>query len=229
MTCGEKLLELTGRAQLLALGLMPSLWEERFRRDLLLSALIHDIGKANSYFQRMLERLGMVVQPIRHEAVSYWIARRPAMRSWLHGAIGDPTTLELVLWAVAGHHRKFPPGSVGDEPMEVYLGHDDFRETLDWGAAHLGLPDPPKLEDATIRFTPPRDSVFQDFVSAQSEAATLMRTLKRQRPEEARSIALLQSLLDRCRCRRLDSAPQRSYDGRMDGRGVRECSERGRS
>ncbi len=194
-TCGERLLDLTGRAQLLALGLDPRRWAERFRRELLMCTIVHDTGKSTSCFQPLLETPGFVAQPIRHEAVSYWIARRPEMRSWLHKVIGDPTAVELLLWAVAGHHRKFPPDRAVAEPMEVYLGHDDFRATLEWGAERLGFPKPPRMEDATIRFTPARVSVIRELEDAHVEAENLFRAIKRDRPEEARYLAGLKACL----------------------------------
>ncbi len=117
------------------------------------------------------------------------------MRSWLHCAIGDATAVELVLWAIAGHHRKFPPEDVCAEPMEVYLGHDDFHATLEWGADRLGLPRPPRMDDATIRFTPSRESVIREFQTARVEADRLLKVMKRDRPEEVRYVAALKACL----------------------------------
>lgn len=192
----EALYNKTSADQLRSLGLDPLAWLGRFRRDLLIAALLHDLGKANSCFQLMVgDSRQLVSQPIRHEAVSFWIARRPPVRGWLVKAIGDESALECVLWAIAGHHRKFPPGRAESEPMRVYLGHEGFSSTLRWGAQRLGLPEPPRLNDEEIRFTPPRLSVELEFNDAEADAVELSATMARVTPELLRYVALLKASL----------------------------------
>ncbi len=195
VNCAKRLYELTGRAQLCALGLELGTWGERYLRDLTLCAFLHDLGKANSYFQALLTGSKPIFQPIRHEAVSYWIARRIQMREWLQRTVGDLKALELILLAVAGHHRKFPPGHEDAEPMVVYLGHEDFHAMLEWGSESLGLASPPRLDDATIRFSPKRESVILELEDAECEALGLIDDIKRERPEEIRYLALLKASL----------------------------------
>jgi CRISPR-associated endonuclease/helicase Cas3 len=191
------LVEATGAAQLRALGL-ESIGLDRLRRDLTLLALLHDLGKANCCFQRLVTTDPRLVQPLRHEAVSYWIARRPELRAWIEQAVGDATTVDLLLWAIAGHHRKFPPGQLSGEPMEVFLAHPDFRTLLALGASRLGLPKPPSWDtDATIVFAPLRLSVARDFAAWAQEAQAMWtwQRLREKQPEQARYLALLKASL----------------------------------
>lgn len=193
----ESLLEATGVRQLEALGLEPARWEKRFRRELLTAALLHDLGKANSYFQEMVgAKKKIVMQPLRHEAVSFWIARLPKMREWIAAAIDDPKAIEWVLWAVAGHHRKFPP-KVDDQatPMTVFLSHADFHATLKFGAKRLGLTEPSKFEDAVLTFFPIQASVAREFEDAACDAEQSFEECVERDPEARRYVALLKASL----------------------------------
>ncbi|WP_406697941.1 CRISPR-associated endonuclease Cas3'' [Singulisphaera sp. Ch08] len=78
---GERLVEVTGVAQLVAVGLDPLHWLDRFRREIKLAALLHDLGKANDHFQEMLAGRAIRGQGLRHEAVSFLIARQPEVRN----------------------------------------------------------------------------------------------------------------------------------------------------
>ena len=138
----DALITATGASQLTALGLDPDDWLERFRRMVLISALLHDLGKANDHFQSMIrgERGRDQPQGLRHETVSFLIARLPAIREWIEPALEGVLAADLVLWAVAGHHRKFPPDGPGmGSALRVYLEHDDFRKTLELGRGGFGL------------------------------------------------------------------------------------------
>jgi CRISPR-associated endonuclease/helicase Cas3 len=55
MATAARLVEVTGEAQLRAVGLDPQIWLTRLEEDILLCALLHDIGKANDHFQRMVQ------------------------------------------------------------------------------------------------------------------------------------------------------------------------------
>lgn len=134
------LITATGASQLTALGLNPDDWLERFRRTVLIAALLHDLGKANDHFQAMIRRRRDQPQGLRHETVSFLIARLPSIREWIGPALEGAHTADLVLWAVAGHHRKFPPDGPGaGSTLRVYLEHDDFRKTLELGRSGFGL------------------------------------------------------------------------------------------
>lgn len=166
LTSAEQVLDATAKDQLHAFGLNPSIWLERFRRVVRLSAAVHDLGKANSHFQGMItrqhERIGRL-QGMRHEWISWFILQQPELRNWLSPILGELLTREddwtILLWAVAGHHpafrRESPPTTVPDGAgleMRLFLGSTGFQECLLWLAETFGL-DPvlrPALLDKTI-------------------------------------------------------------------------------
>jgi len=193
MESAERLVEVTGAAQLRALGLEPGTWLDRLRREIRVAAFLHDLGKANDHFQGMIQCRRPYPQAIRHEAVSYWIATRSDFRRWIGLGIGEASSVDLVLWAIAGHHRKFPPPDPGDAGAElrVFLAHPDFLATLAWGGEALGLEPPSGLPDQILRFTN-RENVLRDFEDAQVEADAVMRRLS---GEEKRYLALLKACL----------------------------------
>ncbi len=196
MEAARALLKMTGEAQLRAFGLDIGIWLGRFARDLLVAVLLHDLGKSNSCFQAMIrDPHGGVRQPIRHEAVSYWIARLPVVREWIDTCVGDRLAVYSVLWAIAGHHRKFPPDPCRAEEMAVYLGHDDFRRTLEWGAQQINLPAPPILVDSSIRFTPARASVALQFQDEAAESAEQFEAMRNECPDWRNYVALLKACL----------------------------------
>jgi CRISPR-associated endonuclease/helicase Cas3 len=192
---GERLVEATGKAQLGALGLDPASWLERFRREIKLAALLHDLGKANDHFQEMIQGETTRRQGLRHEAVSYWIARRPEMRDWVRPVQANSRAVELILWAIAGHHRKFPPTDPPEDAkpeLTVYLRHTDFREVLELGVAELGLGMPPVFSsDGRLKMTR-FGSVLREFDDSEEEARMLMASLSE---EEVRYVALLKACL----------------------------------
>ncbi len=150
MAAAQALLDETAEAQLSAVGLSATIWKERFCRNVLFSVFCHDLGKANEQFQAMVRRQRQHQQAIRHEALSFLIIRETPLNEWLSAALDDTEDLYFVLWAVAGHHRKFPLG----EPtagtgirLKLLLGHQDFRRTLSVGAKRFGLGTPPTLEN----------------------------------------------------------------------------------
>jgi CRISPR-associated endonuclease/helicase Cas3 len=194
------LVEVTGAAQLRALGLDPDAWLDRFRREVKISALLHDPGKANDHFQGMIQGQPRRVQPqgLRHEAISFLIARTPEIRRWIRPALASPHAIELVLWAIAGHHRKFPPESAPDgagAAVEVFLRHDEFRAALALGTRNLGLGPPPEFpEDHPLAHLTLTElgGVFAEFQSARREATALMASLPE---EERRYVAALKACL----------------------------------
>jgi len=72
-------------------------------RMLRLAALLHDIGKVNEQFQRMV-RGESLLQGVRHEQVSYRVA------SAILALFPDVSAKErhMVAWAILGHHRQYP-------------------------------------------------------------------------------------------------------------------------
>ena len=153
MAAAQALLDETTDAQLSAVGLPGTVWKERFCRAVLFAAFCHDLGKANDQFQGMVRQERKQKQAIRHEALSLLIVQETPLKEWLSATLEEPEELSFLLWAAAGHHRKFPP----DEPtaagvrLSLFLEHADFRRTLSVGTKWLGLNDPPALTNLTWR------------------------------------------------------------------------------
>lgn len=156
LAAAEALLDETADSQLVAVGLLPETWRERFRRGVLIAAFCHDLGKANDQFQAMVRYQREDKQAIRHEALSLLIVEETPLRDWLGTTLEDAQILNFLLWAAAGHHRKFPPGKSAEGTgirLSLFLGHTDFRRTLVVGAKWLGLNDPPPLADRDWKLT----------------------------------------------------------------------------
>ncbi|WP_299072475.1 CRISPR-associated helicase Cas3' [Accumulibacter sp.] len=130
-------------------GLPAQPWLPRLRLVLSLSALLHDLGKANSYFQGMVRgkpEFPSTAQPIRHELlVALMLLRNSGgITDWLRRQLveagQDNYTHEListVMAAIAGHHVKldndwvkaFPSESRGGgkTSIDLYLAHADLQ------------------------------------------------------------------------------------------------------
>lgn len=148
MAAAEALLDETGDAQLRVVGLPVATWREPFRRAVLTAAFCHDLGKANDQFQTMVRGQRKAQQAIRHEALSLLIVQETSLREWLTTTSGDIAFLNFILWAAAGHHRKFPPSGQQEGTgvrLSLFLGHADFHRTLNVGAKWLELNAPPSL------------------------------------------------------------------------------------
>jgi CRISPR-associated endonuclease/helicase Cas3 len=143
-----------------ALGL-PAADRDRLERDLAAGAALHDGGKGGDHFQEAVRFLRGPDRPqgLYHEAVSYLLLRVPALRDWLGNRVNDP-----VRWAVAGHHRRFPPSprDGAGTRLVVYASHPDFAAWLRLVAKELGLPDPPVFDkDLVLDLT--AGGVFADL------------------------------------------------------------------
>lgn len=158
MAAAQTLLDETADNQLSAIGLTGSKWKKRYCQAVLFAAFCHDLGKANDQFQSMVRHETKQKQAIRHEALSFLIIQETPLREWIATAIKEAEDLAFLLWAVAGHHRKFPP----DEPgagtglrLSLLLEHPDFQHTLSLGAKWLGLSGPPTLTNLTWQLVGP--------------------------------------------------------------------------
>lgn len=139
-TIGYKILEST--------GLQPSLWEKRLNVILPLSCLLHDLGKANNYFQEMISKTTnqKVLQPIRHEFLSVVLIIRSEKKIKKYilkriASLGNENTEQFINSIYSGilaHHLKFDidlkracPGLFGNGgyPTELitYTSHEDFN------------------------------------------------------------------------------------------------------
>jgi CRISPR-associated endonuclease/helicase Cas3 len=158
----RRLVETRGALMLAALGLDPRHYEELFAKAVVLGALLHDIGKANDQFQRMVRGQTTLAQALRHEVVGLWLlTTTPELHDWLFSETPLPARL-IALRAVAGHHLQFRPGdslqprASGAVALQVYTGHPDFTAALRAIGQQVGRPEPPQMADRRLPLTEPR-------------------------------------------------------------------------
>ena len=153
-----KVLDATGDDQLLALGLDPNCYGDRFRRCVLLAAALHDLGKANDHFQDMiLGRRDIREHPqgLRHEWVSVLLVREQ-LREWLLPAVnGNEVDFAIVEWAIGGHHpaygrlsppRREAPRGEGDR-LFVLTTHSEFPACLEVVRSRFSVADAPVFRE----------------------------------------------------------------------------------
>ncbi len=162
----QGILDATGDQQLQAMQLDPSQWRDPLRRVVRLAAAVHDLGKCNSQFQKMLGERDPAqrgrIQTLRHEWVSLLIldglqsAGFGGWRGWLEPALEGEREWQMLRWCVSGHHPKYgrsapPVPEEGLAKMKVPLDHPDLRAAAAWIAETFGLEgDPPMPEPPTL-------------------------------------------------------------------------------
>jgi CRISPR-associated endonuclease/helicase Cas3 len=123
-------------------------------------AFLHDLGKANHQFQRMIRRGPKPPQALRHEWISTWLPLTfTELDQWLFA--GCPESIRwAALMAALGHHLKVEDGAVirpregsEDARVSVFTDHRDFRACLEVGGTALALPEPPVLTPVEIDLT----------------------------------------------------------------------------
>ncbi len=153
----QALSEIAGEKALESMGI-----SNRFSvNDLTMSAgraaALHDFGKANSQFQKIVRKGKVKQQALRHEWISTWLPlKSDEIRNWLFNGCPD-----LIRWAclfaTIGHHLKIEDGSSvtpregsGDLSIYLHLDHRDFYATMLVATNALSVMEPPKLQSIEI-------------------------------------------------------------------------------
>lgn len=171
LLCCESIIDATGTQQLSAFGIDPATHLERFRKLCRISASCHDLGKANSHFQKLVYGIDIsrtFRQAIRHEWISWFILNEPMICDWLLPSL-EPATKEvdwhIIQWSVTGHHPAFGRKSAPDKKngsedrIELYLGEPDFRDCLRVVAQAA------EISELTIPYSNRHVSAFEDIVA----------------------------------------------------------------
>jgi CRISPR-associated endonuclease/helicase Cas3 len=128
------------------LALPHARWREPMRRAVILGAYLHDFGKANDHFQRMLRHKGFK-QSVRHEVLSGVLCTwQEELRRWLCPDAEAETAFRAAICATVGHHLQTDAGMSRDvERLTAFINHDDFKGLLKLGARRLHLREPPQF------------------------------------------------------------------------------------
>jgi len=146
-----------GNNSLVSLGLKDSFSLETLTSAVVRGAFLHDLGKANHQFQRMVRQGPQPPQALRHEWISAWLPIKfPQLNTWLFSGLSD-LECNAALFAALGHHLKVADGSAvdvrpGSEDTEVYIlcDHPDFHSSLQVVCEKIGATPPPCLQEVKI-------------------------------------------------------------------------------
>ncbi len=189
LAAAETILQVAGSNLLFSTGLSRSVAESELRRTLLLAAVLHDLGKANSHFQEAV--LHGTPQALRHDWLSAWLlAGNADLNRWLFNELPGRGR-DAVIAAVLGHHLKLKDGSDltwrpgNAKPLTVLASHPDFAACLELARNGLGLDEPPKLSPVTLANTDNRPlAALRDWLldlpdtqEAQSRFVALIKAL----------------------------------------------------
>jgi CRISPR-associated endonuclease/helicase Cas3 len=150
----RQLSTLHGAAFLRSMGLDPAAWSGRLEQAATRGAYLHDAGKANHQFQRLVARSSTLPQAFRHEIISLFLSLRWApLSAWVFDGCGDDDVVTYSsLFAAAGHHLKLdglglsPAEGSGDGELVLYTDHPDVHELIERGRKAFGAP--PTKDDA---------------------------------------------------------------------------------
>jgi CRISPR-associated endonuclease/helicase Cas3 len=152
------LVDLQGERYLETFALRPCYQRESLAAAVTRGAFLHDLGKANHQFQRMVRLGGRIPQALRHEWISAWlVVEIPALDRWVFAGVPEAER-QAALCAALGHHLKTDSGDAlvardgsGDTTVRVLTGHLDVRASLAVARETLGLlAPPPNLVDLEI-------------------------------------------------------------------------------
>jgi CRISPR-associated endonuclease/helicase Cas3 len=187
LDAARTLLQLVGQHLLDSLAL-SSAWFDVLEPAVTRGALLHDLGKANDQFQRMV-RDHKSIQALRHEWISLDILLRYSeLDRWLFPT-NDQLIRHAAVCAAVGHHLK--PADVrdgsGQARIRVLGGHPDVAQLL--RRTQLAVAPPPIVSDYEIDLT---DSPRQHINSWILEADRWWRELP---AEPRRVVALIKAVL----------------------------------
>jgi len=155
MSSASAILERVGTEALQSTALQTFSFED-LKFAVCASALLHDLGKANGQFQRMVRGSENYRQSFRHEWLSVWLVlTQPKLQQWLFKNSNE-LIQKIVFCAVLGHHLKTkdgrfsPKDGTGDSELSLYCSHPHFQQCLSLGEKLLGLGRPPTLETQCI-------------------------------------------------------------------------------
>ncbi len=191
------LVEAWGETFLRSMGLPPS-WGNRLHEAVTRGAFLHDLGKANHQFQRLLRQGPATLQALRHEWLSLWVLLRfPALNAWLFPD-GNTLTRQAALIAAIGHHLEVESGSAlvprdgsGDSRIAVMLSHADVTTLLEQTSREITLAESfPRLQDVHV------DLLADNPLSeVQSWIADAFKWWQQVSPDERRFVALAKAIV----------------------------------
>lgn len=179
---------------------------------LLLSALLHDIGKANSSFQKLVRGNREKRQAVRHEILSaLLVSGEMFLRPWLRGVLTEQE-IWAVAWSVGGHHlqmhaqteldRENPllrlAGS--DKTITIHLDHPEItslllsvKELVEKEGKILGTP--PALQDRTFTTEENRPDSIEPLLATLVKDSRKAWSILNTDWQFARRLAIVKSLL----------------------------------
>src|SRR5437763_1136469 len=82
------------------------------------AGILHDVLKATSAFQAMMQEGRGIKQPIRHEilAAVLLVTHQP-LAEWFAMMVPDSAERWALVWAIAGHHLQMPKPAEGKPPI----------------------------------------------------------------------------------------------------------------
>lgn len=152
--CGEAML---------ATFRLPTSDLTRFRQIVAIAAAIHDVGKANSHFQGMLNASAdrsryNFRQALRHEWVSLLWLQQSMVQQWIKEVLPDEADILILECCVAGHHpgakRPTPPASIDGAGSEMATSFhaSHFVQISDWLREVSGSIGQPLVAEWTLKF-----------------------------------------------------------------------------
>jgi CRISPR-associated endonuclease/helicase Cas3 len=157
VVAAQALMGSVGQPALESLGLLCVFDRDDLSKAVTYGAFLHDLGKANHQFQRMVRPGAPALQALRHEWISSWLLLKfPDLNEWLFAG-SSAVIRQAALCAALGHHLKIEDGSAlkdrggsGETKVAVFTDHTDFRAVLRIALDKLGLSAPPLLPGVEI-------------------------------------------------------------------------------